>query len=123
MLTPDPLARSRSGFAVNARVALSARLLVLVSSRLYILQQAVRVLTGKRYRLSRPTVGIQLVDKETSVVQIPANAVIKVLSGPNGNAKLHKGIVYTAWEDLTVALFAVDIEARGIEIRDENVTA
>src|SRR5438552_14343425 len=99
MLTPDPLARSRSGFAVNARVALSARLLVRVSSRLYILQQAVRVLTGKRYRLSRPTVGIQLVDKETSVVQIPANAVIKVLSGPNGNGKLHdKGIVYTSWK-------------------------
>jgi hypothetical protein len=88
------------------------------------LQKAVRVLTGKRYRLSRPTVGIRLVDKETSVVQIPAKAVIKVLSGPNENGKLHdKGIVYTTWEDLTVALFAVDIEARGIEIRDENVTA
>ena len=82
-------------------------------------QQALQVLTGKRFRLSRPTMGIQLVDKEISVVQIPANAVIKVLSGPNGNGKLHdKGIVYTAWEDLTVALFAVDIEARGIEIKD-----
>lgn len=82
------------------------------------------MLTGKRFKLSRPTVGIQLVNGETSIVQIPVNAVIKVLSGPNANGKVHdKGIIYTAWEENTVALFAVDVEARGIEITDRSAKA
>ena len=87
-------------------------------------QQVVKVLAGKRFRLSRPTVGVQLMDEKISLVQVPENAVIKVLSAPNGNRKLHeKGIVYTSWEDLTVAPFAVDIEARGIEVKDDTARA
>lgn len=42
---------------------------------------------------------------------------MKVLSGPNANGKLHdKGLVYALWEEQTVALFAVDVEAPGVEI-------
>ena len=89
------------------------------------------MLTGKRFRLSRPTLGIQLVDGRNSVVELPANAVITVLSGPNANGRVYeKGIVYTIWEERTViweertvALFAVDVEVRGIEITDRSAKA
>jgi len=43
------------------------------------------------------------------------------LSGPNENGKLHdKGLVYTLWEERTVALFAVDVEERGIEVKQPD---
>jgi hypothetical protein len=88
------------------------------------LHQSTAVLTGKRFKLSRATIGIQLVDGETSVVKLPTDSVIDVLSGPNANGKVHeKGIVYVVWEENTVAMFAVDIEARGTEIRDKSATA
>jgi len=82
------------------------------------------MLTGKRFRITRPTVGIQLVDGTATVTSIPADGIIKVLSGPNANGKLHdKGLVYALWGEQTIALFAVDIEARGIEIADRSAKA
>jgi hypothetical protein len=76
------------------------------------------MLVGKRFRLTRPTSGIQLSGGERDVVHIPADGVIRVLTGPNGNGKIHdKGIVYVLWEEQTVGLFAVDVETRGIEIK------
>ena len=75
------------------------------------------MLAGKQFRISRPTTGIQLVNGTASVVSIPTGGVIKVLSGPNANGELRdKGLVYALWEEQTVALFAVDVEARGVEI-------
>jgi len=69
-------------------------------------------------------VGIKLVDKETSIVRLPADSVIDVLSGPNANGKVHdKGIVYVIWEENTVAMFAADIEARGTEINAQSAQA
>ena len=82
------------------------------------------MITGKRFKLSRPTVGIKLVDKETSIVRLPADSVIDVLSGPNANGKVHdKGIDYVIWEKKTVAMFAADIEARGTEINAQSAQA
>jgi hypothetical protein len=82
------------------------------------------MLTGKRFTITRPTTGVQLVNGTASVVSIPTNGVIKVLSGPNANGKLHdKGLVYVLWEEQTVALFAVDVEARGVEIIDKSAKA
>ena len=76
------------------------------------------MLTGKRFRITQPTVGIQLVNGTANVTTVPANAVIAVLSGPNANGRVpDKGIVYVIWEEQTVALFAIDVEMRGIEIR------
>jgi len=64
------------------------------------------------------------VNGTASVVSIPTNGVIKVLSGPNANGKLHdKGLVYVLWEEQTVALFAVDVEARGVEIINKSAKA
>ena len=72
---------------------------------------------GRLFRLSRPTVAIHLVDGIKTVVSLPANAVVKILSGPDANGEVpDKGIVYARWDDHTVALFVVDLEIRGIEI-------
>ena len=79
------------------------------------------MLSGRHFRITRPTVGIQLVDGTSGVVTVPADATIQVLSGPNANGQLHdKGLVYVLWEQQTVALFAVDVEARGVEIRPQG---
>jgi len=77
------------------------------------------VLTGKSFRLTRPTVAIHLVDGTRTVLSLPANAVVKVLSGPNANGRIsERGLIYATWEDCTVALFRVDLEMRGVEIAD-----
>jgi hypothetical protein len=58
------------------------------------------------------------------VVSIPTDGIIKVLSGPNANGTLHdKALVYVLWNEQTVALFAVDVEARGTEITDRSAKA
>ena len=76
------------------------------------------MLSGKQFRLTKTTVGIHLVNGTARVVSIPLDGVIKVLSGPNANGKLYdKGLIYALWEEQTVALFAVDVEARGAEIQ------
>ncbi|HSP67379.1 MAG TPA: hypothetical protein VLN48_06610 [Bryobacteraceae bacterium] len=59
---------------------------------------------------------MQHINGAASLVTIPATARIKVLSGPNGSER-DKGLVYVLWEGCEVALFAVDVEARGIEIQ------
>ena len=75
------------------------------------------MLSGKHFRFHRSVTGIQLVNGTASVVTIPAEGVIQVLSGPDANGKLpDKGIVYVTWEERTVAIFAVDIEMRASEV-------
>ena len=79
------------------------------------------MLSGKHFRITRPMVGIQLVTGTAKVVSIPTDDTITVLSGPNENGKLHdKGLVYARWGEQTVALFAVDVQARGIELRPQG---
>jgi hypothetical protein len=61
------------------------------------------------------------VNGTAKVVSIPTESTFTVLSGPNQHGKLHeKGMVYVLWEEQTVALFAVDVEARGVEIRPQG---
>jgi len=44
---------------------------------------------------------------------IPQGAIIEVTSGPTGQ---RMGTVGVLWEGRTLAMFAIDIEKRGIEI-------
>ena len=74
------------------------------------------MLSGKYFRFNRSVTGIQLLNGTASVVTIPTHSTIRVLSGPDANGKVpDKGIVYVIWEKRTVAVFAVDIEARATE--------
>jgi hypothetical protein len=75
------------------------------------------VLTGKQFRLTRPTVALHIESGTRRVLTIPAEALVEVLPGPDANGKVpEKGVVYATWEDRTVALFVVDLEDRGIEV-------
>ena len=79
------------------------------------------MLSGKRFKFHRSITGIQLVNGTCSVITIPEEATITVLSGPDANGKVKdKGSVYVSWEDHTVAVFAVDVEARATEIESES---
>lgn len=99
-------------------------MLRLLAATLWTPAKDVPLLTGKRFKFTRPVTGIQLVNTTASVVSIPMGAIIRVLSGPNENGKLHdKGLVYVLWEEQTIALFAVDVEARSTEISDRSAQA
>lgn len=95
--------------------------LPLLATPLSFEQKRVPMLSGKRFKLSRSVTGILLENGATSVVTIPTEAIIRVLPGPDANGKVqHKGIVYVIWEARTVAIFAIDLEARGTEIASER---
>jgi len=79
------------------------------------------MLSGRHFRFNRSVTGIHLVNGTASVVAIPPGGNIQVLPGPDANGKVPaKGIVYAIWEARTVAIFAIDVEARGTEIVCEH---
>jgi hypothetical protein len=77
------------------------------------------MLSGKRFTLARATLSIQMVGDKRAAVEIPAGAIIKVVSGPqNGD-----GILDVLWDGQLVSMFLVDVEARGTEIPDKRAGA
>jgi hypothetical protein len=63
---------------------------------------------------------IDVVDSKRVMVTVPAGAVIKVVSGPTGEGDR---LVDIDWEGRTVAMFKVDVNVRGIEIKDQSARA
>jgi hypothetical protein len=78
------------------------------------------MLTGKRFRLERATLGVGIRDDgKRRAVTIPVGSVIQLASGPdNGN-----GMVNVRWDGQAIEMFLVDLDVRGSEIRDESATA
>jgi hypothetical protein len=70
------------------------------------------MLTGKKYQLRAETVAIDVMDGKRVAVTIPSGAVIKIVAGPQHNDRL----IDVLWDGRVVQMFAVDVEARGIEI-------
>lgn len=77
------------------------------------------MLTGKRFRLEKSTLGVEVADGKRCAVTIPSGATIKVVSGP----KSGDGLVKVLWEAHALDVFAVDVEARGIEIPEQAAQA
>ncbi len=74
------------------------------------------MLTGKKFTLSKETLALHVAEGKRTAVHIPSGAIIKVVSGPkNGD-----GIVDVLWEGRTVAMFLVDVEARGTELTEQS---
>ncbi len=74
------------------------------------------MLTGKRFTLRKETLALHVAEGRRTAVHIPSHAIIEVVSGPkNGD-----GIVDVLWEGRTVAMFLVDVEARGTEITEQS---
>jgi len=77
------------------------------------------MLTGRRFRLERPTLALGTENGKSRAVTVPMGAVIKIVAEPsNGN-----GMVDVNWEDRIVEMFAVDVEVRGTEVIDQSTTA
>ena len=77
------------------------------------------MLSGKRFRLDRDTLSIEVVDGKRRAVTVPMGSVIKIASGPTND----DGLVKAVWESRTVEMFAIDVNMRGTEIKDRGVTA
>jgi hypothetical protein len=76
------------------------------------------MLTGKRFRLERETLSVESTDGKHTAVTIPTGAIIEVLSG----RKNREGLVRISWNGRTLQMFAVDVDARGIEIEDHRLS-
>ena len=79
------------------------------------------MLTGKQFVMGRDTLALEAQQDERKAIMIPKGATVTVLSGPS--RKGDTGTVSVQWEGRTVAMFAVDLEARGTEIKDRSAGA
>ena len=78
------------------------------------------MLTGKRFRLERATLGVGNSENgKRRAVTIPAGAIIQVASGPNND----DGMVHVHWDDQVVEMFLIDVNVRGTEISDQGANA
>jgi hypothetical protein len=74
------------------------------------------VLTGRRFRLRSETLSTYMENGKRLVATIPAGDVVNVVSGPhNGDRMLD-----VLWNGQAVAMFVIDLEARGEEIADQG---
>jgi hypothetical protein len=73
------------------------------------------MLTGRRFRLERATLGVGTADGgKRRAVTVPSGAIITIASGPeNGN-----GMVNVHWDGETLEMFLVDVNGRGTEITE-----
>ena len=77
------------------------------------------LLTGKRFKLEKATLGVERIDGKRRAVTISAGEVIKVLSGPSDD----DGMVDVLWDGRSLEMFAVDVDFRGTEIVDQSAKA
>ena len=77
------------------------------------------MLTGKRFKLQRPTLSVEVVNGLRKALTVPAGAVIKVVSGPTPGDRM----VDALWEGKMVEMFAIDVDVRGTEVLDDTASA
>ena len=78
------------------------------------------MLTGKRFKLAKATLAIDVIDGKRTAITIPAEATIKVVSEPSGHGDQ---MIHALWEGRTVVMFAVDIQERGTGITGQSAKA
>ncbi len=71
------------------------------------------MLTGRRFRLTSPTLGLEEVDGKRTSLTIPEGAVIEIKSGPTPT---DSRMVDAVFDGRSVVLFAIDVERRGEEV-------
>jgi hypothetical protein len=72
-----------------------------------------QMLTGKRFRLTTATLGIERIDGHRTAVQVPPEEIVVVLSGPRPD---DRRMVEVSWDGRTLVMFAEDVQTRGQEI-------
>ena len=78
------------------------------------------MLTGRRFKLERPTLAIDGVNAKRQTSFVPAGAIIKVVSGPTSEGDR---MVDVLWDGKIVTMFAIDVNVRGTEVLDESTSA
>jgi hypothetical protein len=64
------------------------------------------VLTGKKFRLNRPTLAIEIQNGQTEAITVPAGAELMVLSGPHPDSDQ---LTQLQWGDRRIAMFSIAV--------------
>ena len=72
------------------------------------------MLTGKQFRLTTETLAIQRIEGERRAVKVPADAIIRVISGPKPT---DSRMIDVEWDGNQLVMFAEDVQRRGQEIK------
>ena len=78
------------------------------------------MLTGKKFKLERSTLAIDVVDGHRRTLAIPAGEIVEVVSGPNSQPDR---MVDVLWQGRVLTMFALDVDVRGTEITDRSAHA
>jgi hypothetical protein len=77
------------------------------------------MLTGKRFKLRKSALAIEMVNDQRLRVTVPTRTILEVISGPGDGGQM----VTVLWEDRHLGMFAVDLITRGLEIPDRSAKA
>jgi len=75
---------------------------------------------GKRIRLEKSTLALEIEEGKRRVVTIPAGAIVEVVSGPAGDTDR---MVEVAWDGKVVSMFALDVDVRGTDVSEQGAAA
>jgi len=70
--------------------------------------------TNRRFRLNKPTLGIDSSGRKPQAVLVPAGSVIQVLKGPSETDPM----VLVQWESMALTMFVLDVRERGEEVAE-----
>jgi hypothetical protein len=75
------------------------------------------MLSGRRFRLTTETLGVQTIEGKRIAVIVPEGVVIKIISGPRPD---DTRMLDVQWEEKTLVMFAQDVHSRGEEVVDAS---
>jgi hypothetical protein len=73
--------------------------------------------TGRRFRLRKHILGIELIEGERRALYIPKNEMVRVVSGPKLTAVR---LAEVEWQHRHFSVFVVDLENRADEISEQG---
>ncbi len=73
------------------------------------------MLTGKKFRLERSTLALDVVDGHRRTLAIPVGEIIEVVSGPTSQ---EDRMVDVLWQGRVLTMFALDVDVSGTEIAE-----
>ena len=75
--------------------------------------------TNTRLRITRATIALEVISGKPAIVTIPIETILTVVAGFADRDKM----VNVLWEGRAVQMFAIDLAARGVEVRTQATTA